>query len=233
MLACAVSFAAIPLLTRFEPLILASLLFGLGEAFVTSSSAALVVDLCKENHFGTAMGTFGTIFDVGHASGPIPAGLFIARWGYLIPFSILGAVLILAIPVFILGVKVDRRALVAATPVLLRHHRRSAMKNSIRSEELKELLDIDPDAAVVIDVRRKNDFEADKRFISGAHWRDPEQVDTWSKDLPRDKAVVVYCVRGGSVSRSVSAQLAENQVQVRYLEGGLAAWDQSKKPPEA
>jgi rhodanese-related sulfurtransferase len=107
------------------------------------------------------------------------------------------------------------------------------MKNSISPEELKNLLAKDPDAAVVIDVRRKNDFEADKRFIGEAHWRDPEQVDTWSTDLPRDKAVVVYCVRGGSVSQSVSAKLAEDQVQVRYLEGGLAAWDQSTEPHEA
>ena len=101
------------------------------------------------------------------------------------------------------------------------------MKNSIRSEELKKLLEQNSGTAVLIDVRRKNDFEADKRLIPGAQWKDPEQVDTWSKDLPRDKAVVVYCVRGGSVSQSVSAKLAEDQVQVRYLEGGLAAWDLS------
>ncbi|HAA04366.1 MAG TPA: sulfurtransferase [Syntrophobacteraceae bacterium] len=101
------------------------------------------------------------------------------------------------------------------------------MKDLISPEELKKLLERDSGAAVVIDVRRKNDFEADKRLIPGAQWKDPEQVDTWSKDLPRDKAVVVYCVRGGSVSQSVSANLAEDQVQVRYLEGGLAAWDQS------
>ena len=101
------------------------------------------------------------------------------------------------------------------------------MKNSIRSEELKKLLEQNSGTAVLIDVRRKNDFEADNRLIPGAQWKDPEQVDTWSKDLPRDKAVVVYCVRGGSVSQSVSAKLAEDQVQVRYLEGGLAAWDQS------
>lgn len=107
MVACAVSFAAIPVLTRFELLLLASLLFGLGEAFVTSSSAALVADLCKERHFGTAMGTFGTIFDVGHASGPILAGLLIARWNYAVAFWILSAVLLVAIPVFILAVKVD------------------------------------------------------------------------------------------------------------------------------
>jgi MFS transporter, DHA1 family, multidrug resistance protein len=114
MIACAISFAAIPLLTSFKLLILASLLFGLGEAFVTSSSAALVADLCKERHFGTAMGTFGTIFDVGHASGPILAGFLIARWGYFAAFSSMSAILLLAIPIFILGVKVESRPPMAA-----------------------------------------------------------------------------------------------------------------------
>lgn len=114
MVACAVAFGAIPLLRRFELLILASLLFGLGEAFVTSSSAALVADLCKERHFGTAMGTFGTIFDVGHASGPILAGFLIARWGYLTAFSLMSVVLLLAIPIFIMGVKVESRSPMAA-----------------------------------------------------------------------------------------------------------------------
>jgi uncharacterized ferredoxin-like protein len=115
MLAWAVAFAAIPLLTRFELLILASLLFGLGEAFMTSSSAALVADLCKERHFGTGMGTFGTISDVGHASGPILAGFLIARWGCLPAFSILSFVLLLAIPVFILGVNVEPESQTAPT----------------------------------------------------------------------------------------------------------------------
>ena len=67
MLLCAVPFAFIPHLTGFVPLMLASMVFGLGEAFVTSSSAALVADYCKARHYGAAMGTFGTIFDVGHA----------------------------------------------------------------------------------------------------------------------------------------------------------------------
>jgi hypothetical protein len=47
------------------------------------------------------MGTFGTIFDVGHASGPIVAGLLIARWGYLTASSAMNHVLLLAIPIFI------------------------------------------------------------------------------------------------------------------------------------
>ena len=42
----------------------------------------MVADLCKARHFGTAMGVFGTIFDVGHASGPIVSGLLVANLGY-------------------------------------------------------------------------------------------------------------------------------------------------------
>jgi MFS family permease len=101
---CAVSFAAIPLLTSFAPLLVTALVFGLGEAFVTSSTAALVADVCQEKHFGAAMGTFGTIFDVGHATGPILAGLLIARFDFFISFAILAAILLIAIPVFVLGV---------------------------------------------------------------------------------------------------------------------------------
>ena len=80
------------------------------EAFVTSSSAALVADICKEKHFGTAMGTFGTLFDIGHAVGPILAGFLIARFDYLYSFWIMSAILILAVPVFIMTVDVGKEA---------------------------------------------------------------------------------------------------------------------------
>lgn len=105
MILCAVSFGVIPLLKDFYLLMLTAIIFGFGEAFVTSSSAALVADICKEKHFGTAMGTFGTIFDIGHASGPILAGLLIARYDYFLSFWIMSGILLLAIPVFVFGVK--------------------------------------------------------------------------------------------------------------------------------
>jgi rhodanese-related sulfurtransferase len=101
------------------------------------------------------------------------------------------------------------------------------MKSSVSPDELKALLEKDPEAAVVIDVRRRNDFEADRRLIPGARWKDPEQVESWGRDLPQDKPVVVYCVRGGTVSQSVASKLAESELQVRYLEGGPAAWNQA------
>jgi MFS family permease len=106
LVTCAVSFGSIPLLTNFSLLMTAAACFGLGEALVTSSGAALVTDLCKEKHFGTAMGTFGTIFDIGHASGPILAGILLTRYDYLHSFLVISAVLLFAVPLFSLGVKV-------------------------------------------------------------------------------------------------------------------------------
>jgi MFS family permease len=110
MVLCAAAFGAIPLLKDFYSLMIAAIFFGFGEAFVTSSSAALIADICKEKHFGTAMGTFGTIFDIGHASGPILAGVLIARYDYAWSFWSLSALLLLATPVFIAQVKLDRAA---------------------------------------------------------------------------------------------------------------------------
>lgn len=102
---CAVPFMLIPHLTTFSSMLLACALFGFGEAFVTSSSAALVADFCHARNYGAAMGTFGTIFDIGHASGPIVTGLLIAALGYGTAFAIVGTLLIAAVPVFLTYVR--------------------------------------------------------------------------------------------------------------------------------
>jgi MFS family permease len=106
LLICAVSFGLIPVFKGFYLLMLTAAFFGLGEALVTSSGAAFVADLCKEKHFGTAMGTFGTIFDIGHATGPILAGFLLARHDYLFSFWVMAAILLMALPIFVLTVKV-------------------------------------------------------------------------------------------------------------------------------
>lgn len=104
---CGASFAAVPFMQGFWTLLMASLVFGLGEALVTSSSAAMVADLCRERHFGSAMGAFGTIFDVGHASGPILGGLLVGWMGYQVSFPLMASVLFLAIPIFLKNVPQD------------------------------------------------------------------------------------------------------------------------------
>ena len=101
---CGGALAAIPFLHAFMPLLAASLVFGMGEALVTSSSAALVADMCRDRQFGSAMGAFGTIFDIGHASGPICAGLLIGWAGYQVTFPLLAVVVLGVIPVFLRNV---------------------------------------------------------------------------------------------------------------------------------
>jgi len=108
MFVCAVPFVLIPWFQDLPMLLLLAAVFGLGEAVVTSSAAALVADFCREDHLGCAMGTFGTIFDVGHASGPILAGALIGLMGtgtdYRIPFAIVGSLLIATAVVFRIGI---------------------------------------------------------------------------------------------------------------------------------
>lgn len=101
LLCCALPFALIPHLRDFAALVSACLIFGLGEALVTSSSAALVADICKVNQYGTAMGVFGTIFDVGHAAGPILGGILISALGYAWAFLMLAGILVAGIPYFL------------------------------------------------------------------------------------------------------------------------------------
>jgi rhodanese-related sulfurtransferase len=99
------------------------------------------------------------------------------------------------------------------------------MNPPLSPNELKKLLD--SQSVTLLDVRRKADYEAEPSLIPGAVWRDPEQVEGWSRELPRDRPVVVYCVKGGSVSQSITATLTGKQVNARFVEGGLKAWKEA------
>ncbi len=63
----------------------------------------MVADLCKAGNYGAALGVFGTIWDIGEASGPIIAGAIIFTVGnletasaYLVAFSIVAVALVVA-----------------------------------------------------------------------------------------------------------------------------------------
>ncbi len=101
MLLCAVPFALIPAFQSFWLLALLAIVFGLGEAFVTTSTGALVADLAKQGSLGAAMGTFGTIADTGQALGPIVIGALLTKVGYLPAFAGLSAFLVLWTAVFV------------------------------------------------------------------------------------------------------------------------------------
>lgn len=89
VLLCAGTLAAIPFTASFVALLLLNLGFGLGNGMVTPSTTALIGDAVKRNNFGSAMGIFGSLWDTGHAAGPIAAGFLIAWIGYRYAFAII------------------------------------------------------------------------------------------------------------------------------------------------
>lgn len=76
----------------------------------------------------------------------------------------------------------------------------------------------------ILDVRREADFQAAPRMIPGARKLDPEAVDQWLPGLDRKRPLVVYCARGGSVSRGVAEKLSAAGLDVSVLEGGIAGY---------
>jgi rhodanese-related sulfurtransferase len=59
------------------------------------------------------------------------------------------------------------------------------VERTIKPEDLKELIASHRDI-ILLDVRRKTDYDADKETLPGAERRDSDNADEWSKELPRD-----------------------------------------------
>ena len=100
LLICAATFVGIPHVSLFPFLLVLSAGFGFGEAVVSSSSSALVADSSEFKRLGAGMGMQGTIMDIGHASGPLLAGVLIERMSYANAFAIIGGIQLLAAGVF-------------------------------------------------------------------------------------------------------------------------------------
>lgn len=101
-----------------------------------------------------------------------------------------------------------------------------------RTTTVDALKALDPAGVTIVDVRLKEDFEASPAMIPGAVHHDPEAIADWASRLPKDKPVVVYCVKGKWVSQKAATYLSERGIDVRSLEGGINAWDaQTPEPP--
>ena len=96
LLICAATFISMPHVGSFALLLVLSSGFGFGEAVVSSSSAALVADSSEFKRLGAGMGMQGTVMDIGHASGPLLAGLLIAHVSYQGAFAVIAGLQILA-----------------------------------------------------------------------------------------------------------------------------------------
>ncbi len=100
LLICAATFVCMPHVSMFAVLLLLSAGFGFGEAVVSSSSSAFVADSSEFKTLGAGMGMQGTIGDIGHASGPLLAGILIANMSYAGAFTIIASLQIAAAGVF-------------------------------------------------------------------------------------------------------------------------------------
>lgn len=90
-----------------------------------------------------------------------------------------------------------------------------------------------PDAPIMIDVCRCDDFDAEPRLVPSARWRDHRRVDHWAHELPRGVAVVTICVRGKKVSQAAAAELRLRGIDAAALEGGNEAWQKAGLPTVA
>ncbi len=94
------------------------------------------------------------------------------------------------------------------------------MERTIKPETLQaELAD-----KHIIDVRRAADRDASAEQLPNAVWHDPNDIAHWSQALSADGEIVIYCVRGGSVSNSVVDALQAKGLKARYIEGGIEGW---------
>jgi MFS family permease len=92
----AASIVLLPYFPSFIGLSVLSLVFGLGFATVTSSTAALVADLTRDGRYGSSMGVLRTVMDVGQSIGPVLTGWMVGVAGYGSAFALLAAILVAA-----------------------------------------------------------------------------------------------------------------------------------------
>lgn len=86
--------------------------------------------------------------------------------------------------------------------------------------------------ALVIDVRLPEDFASNPVLIDGAVYRNPEQISQWAGALPKDRPIVVYCVKGAWVSQKAATYLRGLGRNVYGLAGGQAGWNASRIPAQ-
>jgi MFS family permease len=104
-LLCIGTLIAIPYATSFLVLLGLSTVFGLGTGIVTPSTMALIGDLVRKGNYGSAMGVFGSLWDIGHAGGPIVFGFLLVALGYQTSWLIMALVMAAALLVFLLGTR--------------------------------------------------------------------------------------------------------------------------------
>lgn len=104
-LLCIATLIAIPYTGGFLLLLAFSIIFGLGTGIVTPSTMAMIGDLVTKGNYGSAMGVFGSLWDSGHAAGPVVFGFLLVALGYRTSWLIMALVMVTALAIFLLGTR--------------------------------------------------------------------------------------------------------------------------------
>jgi len=98
---------------------------------------------------------------------------------------------------------------------------------SMSPEEVRSMLD--GGAPVhVIDVRPRHYATRSYEIVDGAVWRDPERVDEWIGELPKNEPVVTFCAYGFHIGCETAATLRQAGIDARFMAGGHSAWKAMK-----
>lgn len=92
LLTCAASVTGISFAGTAAGLLLCVLSYAGGVAISTAATSAFITDVAPRARFGAAHGVFGTIYDIGDASGPLLGGVLAATWGYPVMMRVLASV---------------------------------------------------------------------------------------------------------------------------------------------
>jgi rhodanese-related sulfurtransferase len=103
------------------------------------------------------------------------------------------------------------------------------MSRSITATELKSLLERNV-PLTLLDLRRKADYDAEPQLVPGARKLEHEEIEQWSKTLPRDRDIVLYCAHGKTISNAALDRLLALGYKARFIEGGMDGWKEADGP---
>src|SRR5215218_5336616 len=86
------------------------------------------------------------------------------------------------------------------------------------------------DAPLILDVCRREIYEAGPGVIPTALWHKPETYAEWVPSLPTDRPIVLACRYGHNLSQMIAAELRGRGVPAQVLEGGRQAWSEAGLP---
>jgi rhodanese-related sulfurtransferase len=87
------------------------------------------------------------------------------------------------------------------------------------------------EGALLIDIREQNEW--DEARIPGATLKPMSSINDWYQDLPRERAVILYCRSGQRSAHAVKALVGQAGFEnVLNMTGGIIAWADAGLPIE-